>query len=51
MKGMSLIRLISLRFFTRLNNTIEGKTTKRTKKQRHNDRLNLATEIIKTICG
>lgn len=51
MRGMSLIRLISLRTFTRLNNAIEGKDTKRTKKQKQTDRLNLATEIIKAICG
>lgn len=51
MRGESLIRLIGRRTFTRYNNAISGKPTKRTAKQKHDDRLNMATEIIKAMCG
>lgn len=51
MRGEGLIRLIGCRIFTRYNNAINGKAVKRTAKQKHHDRLNVATEIIKSICG
>lgn len=51
MRGAGLIKLVSRRAFTRYNNAILGKARKRTAKQKRKDRMNLATEIVKAICG